>query len=81
MMLTRDNLLDCMELASIIAAEGSDILDLFTKTGQMQKLVEAFALASKSLLLVSSTPQSKKSPRSKKLRLKGWSQELWNVKS
>jgi nuclear pore complex protein Nup107 len=78
--LTRDFLLDCMELSAIIAEKNSDLLELFTKTGQMQELVEVLALSSKSLLLASSIPKNKR-PRSKKLRLRGWSQELWNVRS
>lgn len=78
--LTRDFLLDCMELSSIIAEEGSDLLDLFRKSGHMQELVEVLALASKALLLASSSPKNK-TTRSKKLRMRGWSQELWNVRS
>jgi nuclear pore complex protein Nup107 len=80
MNLTRDFLLDCMELSSMIAEEGSDLLDLFTATGHMQELVEVLALSSKSLLLASSLPKNKKT-RSKKLRMRGWTQELWNVRS
>jgi hypothetical protein len=78
--LTRDFLLECMELSSTIAEEGSDLLDLFRKSGHMQELVEVLALASKALLLASSSPKNK-TTRSKKLRMRGWSQELWNVRS
>lgn len=81
MSLTRDHLMECMDLSSKIAKEGSDLLDLFAKTGHMQELVQALALSSKSLLLTSSNLKTKKSTRSKKLRTKGWTQELWNVKS
>lgn len=76
--LTRDFLMECMELSSLVADEDSDVLELLIKTGRLQEVVEAFAAASKSLLLRSSasTPNSK----SRKLRAKGWSQDLWNVR-
>jgi nuclear pore complex protein Nup107 len=77
--LTRDFLMECMDLAALVADEDSDLLGLFMKTGRMQELVEAFAAASKSLLLITSAKQGPAS-RSKKLRTKGWSQELWNIR-
>jgi nuclear pore complex protein Nup107 len=77
--LTRDFLMECMELSSLIAEEDSDLLNLFIETGRMQELVEALAMASKTLLLVTSTRQAPGS-RSKKMRLRGWSTELWNIK-
>jgi nuclear pore complex protein Nup107 len=77
--LTRDFLMECMELSALIAEEDSDILNLFICTGRMQELVEALAMSSKTLLLVTSARQAPGS-RSKKMRLKGWTQELWNVK-
>ena len=70
--------MECMDLSSILAGESSDLLDLFTKVGRVQELVEAFADAGKSLLLITA---AKGSSKSKKLRLKGWSPELWTVKS
>jgi nuclear pore complex protein Nup107 len=77
--LTRDFLMECMELSALIAEEDSDLLDLFIETGRMQELVEALAMASKTLLLVTSARQTPGS-RGKRTRLKGWTQELWNVK-
>lgn len=77
--LTRDYLMECMELSALIAEDDSDVLDIFMKTGRMQELVEALAMASKTLLLISSQKQGPGS-RSKKMRLKGWTQDLWNVK-
>jgi nuclear pore complex protein Nup107 len=71
--------MECMDLSALIAAEDSDLLDLFIKTGRMQELVEAFAYAGKSLLIITSTKESNGS-RSKKLRAKGWTPELWSVK-
>jgi nuclear pore complex protein Nup107 len=68
-----------MDLSALMADEESDLLQLFMKTGRMQELVEAFALASKTLLLITSAKQTPAS-RSKKMRVKGWTQELWSVK-
>jgi nuclear pore complex protein Nup107 len=78
--LTRDFLLMCMDLSVEIAKEGSDVLLLFEKTGRMQELVQAFALASKQLLILSSDKKSAGS-RSKKLRSKGWTHDLWSIKA
>ena len=71
--------MECMELTAVVAGEDSDVLEVFMKTGRVKELVEAFALASKDLLVLTAhkaTPGS----RSKKLRRKGWTPELWNVK-
>jgi nuclear pore complex protein Nup107 len=68
-----------MDLSALVAAEDSDLLDLFVKTGRMQELVEAFALASKELLILTSQKQGS-GTKSKKLRAKGWTPELWTVK-
>ena len=76
--LTRDFLMECMELSALVADEESDILELLITTGRLQEVVEAFAAASKSLLLRSST--SGPSSKSRKLRAKGWSQELWSIR-
>lgn len=77
--MSRDLLMECMDLSALVAAEDSDLLDLFVKTGRMQELVEAFALASKELLILTSQKQGIGS-KSKKLRAKGWTPELWTVK-
>jgi nuclear pore complex protein Nup107 len=69
--------MECMDLSSILAGEDSDLLELFMKVGRMQELVESFAAASKSLLLITA---AKGSSKSKKLRTKGWTPELWTVK-
>jgi len=79
--LTRDFLMECMELSALIAEEDSDLLKLFIETGRMSELVEALAMASKSLLLVTSARQASGArTSSKKMRLKGFTQSLWNVK-
>jgi nuclear pore complex protein Nup107 len=67
-----------MDLSSILAAEESDVLELFMKVGRMEELVEAFADASKSLLLITAAKGA--SSKGKKLRTKGWTPELWSVK-
>lgn len=77
--LSRDLLMECMDLSALVAADGSDLLELFMKVGRMQELVEAFAHAGKSLLLITSAKGS--SSKSKKIRAKGWTPELWTVKS
>jgi nuclear pore complex protein Nup107 len=77
--LSRDFLMECMELSATVAGEDSDVLEVFMKTGKMHELVEAFALVSKELL----TTQAKKATPgsgSKKIRRKGWTPELWSVK-
>lgn len=67
-------------MSARIAEEGSDLLELFMRTGRMKELVEVLALSSKALLITTSQRQSSAS-RSKKTRSKGWSQELWNVRT
>ncbi|KAH8665778.1 107-domain-containing protein [Tricladium varicosporioides] len=77
--LTRDFIMECMDLAALVAEEDSDLLQLFEKTDRMQELVEAFTAASKNLLYITSEKRSAGS-KSKKMRIKGWTQELWSVK-
>lgn len=80
-MLTRDFLMRSMDLATVIAADGSDLLELFSKTGRMPELVNAFASASKELLIVSSrSKRSNTSNNSKKMKERGWTTDLWNVR-
>lgn len=77
--LTRDFLMECMDMAGIIADEESDLLTVFSDTGRIQELVRVLTYASKTLLLISSSKSSAAS-RSKKLRARGWTHELWSVK-
>lgn len=77
--LTRDNLLECMELAAVIAEKGSDVAQEFIKCGRMKELLEAFASCSKALAIWTSDKKSAQ-PSSKKMREMGWSRELWTVK-
>lgn len=81
-MLTREFLMRSMDLSTIIAGEDSDLLELFSKTGRMPELVNALASASKQLLIASSkTKRSSTARNSKKMKERGWTTDLWNVKS
>jgi nuclear pore complex protein Nup107 len=77
--LSRDNLLECMELAAVIAEKGSDVAIELVKCGRMKELVEAFASCSKALAIWTSDKKASQT-NSKKLREMGWSRELWSVK-
>jgi nuclear pore complex protein Nup107 len=78
--LSRDNFLECMELSTIIAAEDSDLADMFVKKGQMKELVAAFADNSRALLQANTPGKSRIGTTSKKLRNLGWTRELWDIK-
>ncbi|KAL2269924.1 hypothetical protein VTJ83DRAFT_2108 [Remersonia thermophila] len=80
--LSRDNLLECMELAAKIAEKDSNVAEEFKKCGRMQELVESFASCSKALAVWMSDkkPGSQAGSSSKKMRESGWSRELWVVK-
>ncbi|KUI60439.1 Nucleoporin NUP84 [Cytospora mali] len=78
--LTRDNMLEAMELAATIAGKDSDIAALFVKTGRMKELVEAFASCSKALAINSVDHKKGTHTSTKKMREMGWSKELWAVK-
>ncbi|KAK0656412.1 107-domain-containing protein [Cercophora newfieldiana] len=80
--LSRDSLLECMELASVIAEKGSDVAHEFLKSGRMKELVEAFASCSKALAIWTSDSKSKQNKNeSKKIKDLGWSRELWSIKN
>lgn len=80
--LTRENLLEAMDLAAIIAEPDSDIAALFVTTGRMAELVEAFASCSKALVSEHDKDKKKtsKATSAKKMREMGWSKELWSVR-
>ncbi|KAJ4272345.1 Nucleoporin nup84 [Fusarium torreyae] len=77
--LSRDNLLECMELAAVIAERSSDLSTSFVEAGRMKELVEAFAACSKALAITTGEKRATGSS-SKKLREMGWSRDLWSVK-
>lgn len=69
--LSRDNLLECMELAAVIAEKGSDVAQEFQKCNRMKELVEAFASCSKALAIWTSDKKGAQT-NSKKIREMGW---------
>lgn len=69
-----------MELSTIIAAEDSDLADMFVKKGRMQELVTAFAENSKGLLAANAPRKGKVGGTNKKLRALGWTRDLWEIK-
>jgi len=77
--LTRDNLLECINLSTIVAAEDNDLAAIFVKKVRMQELVATFAEDSMTLLEAKGYGQPK-SGNSKKLRALGWSRDVWDVK-
>ncbi|SPO04213.1 related to nuclear pore protein [Cephalotrichum gorgonifer] len=77
--LSRDYLLESMELASVVADKNSDIATCFVEARRMKELVESFALCSKALAVTTGEKKASGSS-SKKLREAGWSRELWSVK-
>ncbi|RBR12328.1 uncharacterized protein FIESC28_08667 [Fusarium coffeatum] len=78
--LSRDNLLECMELASIIAERDSDLSTAFVEAGRMKELVEVFAACSKALAISTTGERRTTGSSSKKVRELGWSRDLWSVK-
>lgn len=70
--------MECMDLSALIAAEDSDLLELFDRTGRMHELVEAFAVAGKELLILTAQ-KSGTGSKSKKLRARGWTPDIWSV--
>ncbi|KAI0171999.1 nuclear pore protein 84/107 [Hypoxylon sp. FL1284] len=81
MALTRDNLLECMELSSVIARKDADVAAVIMKAGRMKELVEGFANCSKALAISSSDKKTAAGINSKRMmREHGWTRELWTVK-
>ncbi|KAJ8129130.1 hypothetical protein O1611_g4501 [Lasiodiplodia mahajangana] len=74
--LSRDNLLECMELASIIARKDADVAAVLMKAGRMKEIVEGFANCSKALA-ISGNEKKGLGGSSKKMREMGWTRELW----
>lgn len=78
--LSRDNLLEAMELAALIAEKDSDVASVMMKSGRMRDLVEAFANCSKALAINSEDKRKGGNVSNKKFREMGWSKELWSIK-
>ncbi|KID99408.1 nuclear pore complex protein Nup107, partial [Metarhizium majus ARSEF 297] len=79
--LTRDHLLECMELASVIAERNSDLADAFVSAGRMTELVEAFTACSKALAIATGDSKRPVGSASKELRYLGWSRDLWSIRN
>jgi nuclear pore complex protein Nup107 len=79
--LSRDYLLECMDLAAKIAEKDSDVAKEFMRCGRMKELVESLASCSKALAVYAHEKKGQAvSSSSKKMREMGWSRELWTVK-
>lgn len=78
--LSRDNLLECMELASVVAERDSDLSTAFVEARRMKELVEVFAACSKALAISTTGERRTTGTSSKKVRELGWSRDLWSVK-
>ena len=76
--ISRDILLRCMDLASVVAAEDSDLTASFMAAGRMPELVESFALSSRNMIQAeergSRSGKSRKKPNGERL-------DLWIIKS
>ncbi|KAH7026356.1 nuclear pore protein 84/107 [Microdochium trichocladiopsis] len=77
--LSRDNLLECMELAATIARKDADVQDVLMKCGRMKEIVEGFANCSKALA-ISGGDKKGSGGGSKRMREMGWTRELWTVR-
>lgn len=77
--LSRDWLLECMELASLITERDSDVLSLFVDAGRVKELLEAFAASSKTLAIATGEKRAT-GAGSKKLRELGWTRDIWSIK-
>lgn len=77
-MLSRDNYLECLNLATFVAEAKNDLDELFTKGGKMRELVDAFADDSLALLM-SSTDDRGFGTVNNKLKALGWKRSIWDV--
>ena len=75
--LSRENLLKCLDLAAIIAEEGSDLAECFIAAGRMSELVDSMAVVSKSVL----SAQEQASKPSKGKKLEGRTLSIWNPRT
>jgi nuclear pore complex protein Nup107 len=78
--LSRDWLLECMELATFITERDTDVLALFVESKRVKELLESFAACSKALAIATEEKRAT-GTSSKKLRELGWSRDVWSIKS
>ncbi|KAL2889738.1 Nucleoporin NUP84 [Ceratocystis lukuohia] len=76
----KDYLMECMDLAALIADGNSDIARVFIESGRMTELVQAFTACSKELAIYN-TEKKVSGSGPKRLRESGWSRDLWSVRS
>lgn len=77
--LSRDWLLECMNLATLVSETKSDLEETFVEAKRVRELLEALAASSKALAIATGDKRAA-GTSSKKLREKGWSRDLWSVK-
>jgi len=73
-LLTRENLLKCLDVATEIAAN-EDLVQCFKETGRMKELVQSFALTSKAMLELGQSNASRKNKNRSGARSLG----IWEV--
>lgn len=76
--ISREMLLQCMQLAAVVAAQDSDVAACFNSAGRMSELVDAFAITSKSIL--KANEQGSKTSKGRKKSQHGETLELWTIK-
>lgn len=77
--ISRELLLQSMEFAASVAAQGSDVAACFISAGRMRELVDALAITSKAIL--KANEQGSKVHKGRKKASHGESLNLWTVKS
>lgn len=78
--LSRDWLLESMNLSSLVTERGSDLEGTFIEAKRVKELLEAFTASSKALAITTGEKRAAGSGN-KKLREMGWSRDVWSVKS
>lgn len=75
--ISRDILLKCMDLVSLVAAEDSDLTASFMGAGRMPELVEAFALSSRNMI---QAEERGSRPGKSRKNANGERLDLWTIK-
>ena len=75
--ISRDLLLTGMDLAAMVAEEGSMVCDCFIKAGMMAELVTAFAFTSQAIIRAEEVGSRKSKGRRK---MDGRTLEIWSTK-
>lgn len=76
--ISRDILVKCMDLASLVAAEDSDLTASFMAAGRMPELVEALALSSRNMI---QAEERGSRPGKSRKNANGERLDLWVIKS